>query len=159
MNIEFTLNGSTQSTNISSAERAVDVLVRHFDIHSLSANCLSGKCGSCLILVDGNPVYSCTLPGFLLRERRVETLEAFQKTKEFVVISSEFQKEGIDVCCAGNNAFMLIALYLARKSIAPSDDDIREALANAYCDCLAPEHYIRTLRTALHRLDTARKTP
>jgi len=159
MNIEFTLNGTAQKANISSAQRAVDVLVGQFDIHSLSANCLNGKCGGCLILLDGNPVYSCVMPAFLLRERRVETLEAFHKTKEFAIISSEFQKEGIDACCAGENAFMLLAVYLAKKSLSPSDEDIREALANAYCDCIAPEHYIRTLRSAIHRLDTVRKTP
>ncbi len=159
MNIEFTLNGNAQKANITSAERAVDVLVGHFDIHSLSANCLSGKCGGCLILLDGKPVYSCIMPAFMLRERRVETLEAFQKTKEFTIISTEFQKEGIDLCCGGESALMLLALYLLRKSLAPSDEDIREALANAYCDCAAPEQYIHTLRSAIRRLDTARKAP
>lgn len=159
MNIEFTLNGNLHKATISSAERAVDVLVKQCNISSISANCLSGKCGSCLILLDGNPVYSCIMPAFSLRDRSVETLESFQKTKEFAILSAEFQREGIDMCCAGENATLLLALHLVRKSVTPSEEDIREAMANAFCDCITPENFIKALQNAIHRLDTARKTP
>ncbi len=157
MNIEFRLNGSAQKATILSVERAIDVLVGQFEIRSLSAHCLSGKCGHCLILLDGEPVYSCSMPAFALRERHIETIEAFQKTKEFSIVASEFQKEGIDMCCAGESAFLLLAMYLVRKSIAPLEDDIREALANAHCDCIAPEHFVGTLLNAIRRIDSARK--
>ena len=159
MIIEFTLNGNPQKVSVSSAERAVDVLASQCGIGSVSANCLQGACGSCMILLDGNPAYSCMLPAFSLRDRTVDTLERFQKTKEFAVLSSEMQKEGIDMCCAGESAPMLLALHLAEHSISPSEADIRDALSNAHCDCIAPEQFVHAVQSAVHRLDTARKAP
>ncbi|MEN6297427.1 MAG: hypothetical protein ABFC92_05710 [Rectinema sp.] len=159
MNIEFNLNGSTQKVSITSAERALDVLVRQCNIKSLSGACLEGQCGSCLILIDDRPAYSCIMPALLLRDRRVETIENFTKTREYSLLYSEINKGGTAVCSSRQNAIMLMGMALVRRTLVPAKDEIFSTLANAYCDCLAPEDFANAVLNTIQHLATARKTP
>jgi carbon-monoxide dehydrogenase small subunit len=159
MNIEFTLNGTIQKVSITSVERVLDVLMRQCNIKSLSGTCLEGRCGSCLILVDNKPAYSCIMPAFFLRDRRVETIENFTKTREYSLLYSELNREGSASCSSCQNAIMLMGMSLVRRTQAPAKDEIFDTLANAHCDCIAPEDFASAVLTTMQHLATARKTP
>jgi len=158
MNIEFTLNGNIQKVSITSAERATDVLIRQCNIKSLAGTCLEGQCGNCLILIDNKPAYSCIMPAFVLRDCRVETVEYFTKTREYSLLYSELGKGGIVPCSSCQNAIMLMGMALVRRTLSPSRDEILNTLANAHCDCIAPEDFVDAVLKTIQHLATARKT-
>jgi len=159
MNIEFSLNGQLQKISITSVERAVDVLVKQCEIESISGTCLSGTCGSCLILLEGKPVYTCILPAFLLKDKHIVTIEYFQKTKEFSLISSEFKNILVNVSPFQENALLLLSMYLIKKNIMPSQNEIFEAFENAHCDSIVPEAFHNVITRVMHQLGTVRKMP
>jgi carbon-monoxide dehydrogenase small subunit len=159
MNIEFILNGLLQKISITSVERAVDVLVKQCGIESISGTCLNGSCGTCLILLEGKPVYSCILPAFLLKDAHIETIENFQNTKEFPLILSELKNVYIDASPFQENALLLLSMYLIKKNIMPSQEELIEAFANAHFDAIVPQTFYGVITRVMHQLSTVRKTP
>ncbi len=159
MNIEFNLNGNVQKAAITSVERAIDVLVRQCGIKSLSGTCLEGQCGSCLILFDGRPVYSCLMPAFMVRDHRIETIEYFTKTRQYSLLYSELTKEGRSLCSSCHNGIMLMGMVLVRSAPAPTKDKILSTLSNVHCDSISPDDFADAVLKTIQHLATARKMP
>jgi len=159
MNIEFNLNGSVQKVVITSVERAIDVLTRQCGITSLSGSCLEGQCGSCLILLDGKPVYSCLMSAFMLRDHRVETTEYFTKMREYSLLNSELTKEGNALCSSCQSGIMLMGMMLIRSAPAPTREEIFRSLSNVHCDSIDPDDFADAVLKIIQHLGIARKMP
>ncbi len=159
MNIEFFLNGNLQRIAITSVQRAFDVLVDQCGIKSLSEICPDSECSNCLILYDGRLVHSYILPAFLLRERHIETIENFTKSKEYGILSAEFDKEGLLSCAYCNNSLMLVAIHLIQRSLSPSWHEISDIRASLHCSHIDPRAFADALSKVIQQLPIARKTP
>ena len=157
MNIEFTLNGLQHKVTITSAERAIDVLAKQCGIKSLAAECLDGHCGKCLILLDGTPAYSCIMPAFLLRDRRVETIDYFLKSREYDLLITELHRYGTLSCSGYHSAIALMGMMLLQKKKAPQSDEIFDALENIHCNCLEPADFEAAVLNAYQKSKPTRK--
>lgn len=135
MIIDFTLNGSTRSVNITSAERASDVLIGKCGIKSIQADCMSGFCGRCMIIKDGLPVPSCLIPAFLLKGSSIITLESYRNNAIYEHLVIELDHMGILPCRHCRNAKLLYAMYLiTRPGTVLLEDAVRE-LSSIPCAC------------------------
>jgi carbon-monoxide dehydrogenase small subunit len=159
MNLVLNLNGIMQRVTITSVERALDVLIRQCDVKSLPGTCLEGQCGGCLVLIDNKPAYSCLMPAFTLRDRRVETIEYFTKTREYNFLYSELSKEGTALCSSCHNGIMLMGMALLRRTLTPARDEILNTLANVHCDSISPDDFADAVLKTIQHLAIARKTP
>lgn len=159
MNIDFILNGNRQKVSITSVERALDVLVRQCNIKSLPGTCLEGQCGGCLILVDKRPAYSCLMPAFILRDRSIETIEFFLKSREYNLLYAELTKEGKTLCSSCQNAVMLMGMTLIHRTLSPSREEILMALANVHCDSIFPDDFADAVLATIQLMSTVRKVP
>lgn len=157
MNIEFTLNGLQHKVTITSVERAIDVLIKQCGIKSLAAECLDGHCGKCLILLDGKSAYSCIMPAFLLRDRRVETIEHFTKRHEFDLLVAELHRYSSQSCSGYHSAIALMGMMLLQKTKVPQTDEILDAMENTHCNCLDPADFVAAVLNAYQKLRTTRK--
>jgi nicotinate dehydrogenase subunit A len=59
MSIELTVNGQTVSVEAAGVTPLLDVLRNHLDLKGSRYGCGLEQCGSCMVLVDGAPVYAC----------------------------------------------------------------------------------------------------
>ena len=62
MTVEFNLNGRPVAAQADPAERLSDFLHDRFGMLSVRRGCGSGRCGSCLVLMDGKAVPACLMP-------------------------------------------------------------------------------------------------
>jgi carbon-monoxide dehydrogenase small subunit len=115
--------------------------------------CEQGECGSCTVLLDGEPVCACLVPAAQAEGRVVVTVEGL--AGKSAGRAGGVQRAFIDagaVQCGFCTPGLIVAVHdLINRTAALDDQDIREALAGNLCRCTGYEKIIEAVRLAMER--------
>jgi len=148
MIIPFELNGSMVYIDCNPGERLVHILRRRFNLLSMKEGCLSGRCGSCMVLMNKLPVPSCIIPVFQIRNASIQTLEKFKETEEYSDILQGFTEAGVNMCGFCNAGKIFVAHRMLEENLRPVKEDIRELFSGNMCRCTSIEELILGVKAA-----------
>lgn len=146
MNISLMLNGKKIQAEIAPDTLLID-FVRAQGCRSVKRGCETSGCGLCTVLLDGQPVLSCSVLAARADGRSVTTLEGMQEeAREFGAFIAD---QGAEQCGFCNPGFMMNALALFRENPYPQEEEIREYLAGNLCRCSGYEGQLRGIQNFL----------
>jgi carbon-monoxide dehydrogenase small subunit len=148
MNIELGVNGEKVNLAVRSVDRLVDVLRAQLDLSSLSPDCRSGRCGRCLIFMDGLLVPSCQVPAFRARGCEIVTLEGFSRTEKYRDIVAGFHSAGLVTCGFCDSARIMATADLLEREPQPSAASILAQMDAVSCRCSEPELLVAAVTAA-----------
>jgi carbon-monoxide dehydrogenase small subunit len=152
MKIPFTLNGKEVSAESTPDTRMVHILREHFGLLGTKEGCLQGKCGYCLVFLNGDLVPACMLPVFSAFRGKILTIEGVRGSPEFGDIEKGFLEASVNPCGFCASAKMLIAYKLLETNPAPSVSQIRKAMSGVRCRCTTNSFLVEGVRAAaFHR--------
>ncbi len=96
--------------------------------------CGIGACGSCIVLVDGEPKCSCNTPAIRFKGREIITIEGLDPTANHPV-QKAWNDEDVPQCGYCQGAQILAATALLERNPNPDDDDIDDAMSGILCRC------------------------
>lgn len=149
MILEFNLNGSPRKISIKSGERLVDVLRREPDAESLLPDCLSGRCGRCLVFMDGRLCFSCLVPAFKARGSDISTYEGLRGTEDFMEIEHAFELEHAMPCKFCRKAKIMALADLFDRVSAPDSAQILAQFDMVHCSCTDPGSLVKSAFKAM----------
>ena len=138
-NIEFILNGNHVSVHHLPGEMLADLLRDRLGLTGTKIGCNEAECGSCTVLVDGEPVLSCIYPAPRVHGHQVITIEGLARkhigNDELHPLQKAFILHGAVQCGYCIPGQILTAYALIQKKPDPIKDDIRSALKDTLCRC------------------------
>ena len=121
------------------------------DLTGSKRGCDRGECGSCTVLLDGKPVYSCITLAAQVRGRTVLTVEGLAHDGQLDPVQQAFLDEDGAQCGYCTPGFLVSTRALLDANQHPTDDEIREALSGNLCRCNAYGRILQSVRTAAGR--------
>ncbi|MDR3536088.1 MAG: (2Fe-2S)-binding protein [Acetobacteraceae bacterium] len=110
--------------------------------------CGLGQCGACTVHVDGQAVRSCSVPASSIGAGKIVTLEGLGSVEHPHKLQQAFIDEQAVQCGYCINGMIMQAAALLARSPHPSEDDIRQELANNLCRCGTHLRIVRAIRRA-----------
>ncbi len=151
LQIRLMVNGQAQDLSIPSHRTLLDVLRDELDLTGSKRGCDRGECGSCTVLLDGKPVYSCITLAAQVRGRTVLTVEGLAHDGQLDPVQQAFLDEDGAQCGYCTPGFLVSTRALLDANQHPTDDEIREALSGNLCRCNAYGRILQSVRTAAGR--------
>lgn len=143
MQITFTLNHKPKTVIVSSDESLLETLRNHH-IVSVKQGCNDSSCGVCTVLVDGNPVLSCSVYTARLEGKAIVTVEGMQdEVRHFY---SFYGDEGADQCGFCNPGVALTAIAFKKQYPNPTDEMIRDYFVGNLCRCSGYQSQFKAIK-------------
>lgn len=135
MNITTTINGVSQKLEIDPRLTLLEVLREQTLLSGTKEGCGVGECGSCVILLDGEPVTACLIVGADAAGRSIETIEGIAASGELNAVQQAFITNGAFQCGFCTPGMVLTATALVRDGSVPNVEDVKKALGGILCRC------------------------
>ncbi len=133
--VAFELSGQPVEVMVSPLATLQQVLRTQLGHASVKDGCRQGGCGSCTVLIDGEPMLSCLLPVQDVAGRRVTTLEGLTPSEGLHPIQRAFLDANGFQCGYCTPGMELLAKALLDHNPSPTRDEITEALSGNICRC------------------------
>ena len=146
--MKFTLNGKVVEEEVAPNVTLLEFLRNNLQLTSPKMGCDEGECGTCTVLLNGEPVNSCLVLAVQVENREVTTLEGLGADGELDVIQQAFL-ENYGLQCG----FCTPGMVLATKSLLdrtpfPTEEQIKEALEGNLCRCTGYQQIIESVLKA-----------
>ncbi len=151
--VAFEVNGRSVEADVEPRAFLIDLLRDEFGLTSVKRSCDVQVCGACAVLLDGQPVSSCTLPAFETRGRSVLTAEGLADEPLGEALARAFAQHAAFQCGFCTPGLLLTAKALLDAIPTPSPDEVAEHLEGNLCRCTG---YKKIVEAVLAAAETAR---
>jgi aerobic carbon-monoxide dehydrogenase small subunit len=151
--ISFTLNGREVEVMVKPLTTLQSLLRNDLGYTAAKTGCKQGGCGSCTVLVNGEPMMSCLLPVEDIEGQQITTLEGLSKDGELHPLQETFFEKFAIQCGYCTPGMILVAKALLEHNPQPGREDIIAALTGNFCRCTGYEPIIQAIETAGQRMN------
>lgn len=153
MKIRFMLNGEATEFDVAPNETLLAALRRH-GLYGVKHGCETGECGACLVLMDNVPVTSCVMLAVQADGRSIVTIEGIGGQQErgwrgsepLHALQTAFVETGAIQCGYCTPGMIVAARALLDRNPAPTEKEVRDALAGVLCRCTG---YVKPVEAVL----------
>ncbi len=128
MKVSMIVNGSERSGDVEPRVLLVDFLRTNLRLTGTHIGCDTSSCGACTVLVDGEPVKSCTVLAVQAGGRGITTVEG--------------------LATAATPGMMLVATSLLERNPNPTEEEIRWAISGNICRCTGYMNIVKAIQHA-----------
>jgi aerobic-type carbon monoxide dehydrogenase small subunit (CoxS/CutS family) len=146
------VNGVERQLDVDRSRSLLSVLRTELGLTGTKYGCGAGECGACTVLLDGRAIPSCTTPVAHAIGRSVTTIEGLEKEGALHPVQDAFLEAQAFLCGYCTPGMVMGAVALLRANPAPSELDIREAMAGHLCRCGAYRRIVKAIQLAAARL-------
>jgi carbon-monoxide dehydrogenase small subunit len=148
MQLTISVNGEEYTHEIESRLLLVHFLRDTIGLTGTHWGCDTSNCGTCVVLMDGEPVKSCTLLAATAAGHEIRTVEGLEVDGVLDPVQQGFIEEHGLQCGFCTPGMMLTARALLDRNPDPSTDEIREAISGQICRCTGYATIVRSIRWA-----------
>ncbi|WP_440109122.1 (2Fe-2S)-binding protein [Paenibacillus sp. QZ-Y1] len=144
------VNGEEKHLHIAQTTRLVDVLRTHLNLTGTKVSCEVGRCGACMVLMDGEPINSCLVMAYQCAGREITTIEGLHgdEAGSLHPIQQAFIEEGGFQCGYCTPGMVISTKALLDRHPQPTQEQIETGLCGNLCRCTGYGGILRAVRKA-----------
>lgn len=133
--ITVTVNGTRHRVEVEDRWTLNEFLRDHVGLTGSKIGCNRGECGACTVLVDGEPVYSCSTLAVWADGRTIVTVEGLERNGTVSPLQQAFMEHNAPQCGFCTSGQLMSATALLERNPSPSAGEVQHALAGNLCRC------------------------
>lgn len=141
------VNGKTMSVDAEPDMPLLYALRDNLELHGPKFGCGLGQCGACTVHVNGQAVRSCVLPVSAVKGR-ITTLEGLATNGKLHPVQQAFIDEQAAQCGYCINGMVMQSAALLARNKNPSEQQIKQELANNLCRCGTHQRIVLAVQRA-----------
>ena len=143
---KFTVNGEAREVNVPGSNPLLWVLRESLALTGTKFGCGIGQCGACTVLLNGQPIRSCSFPVSGAEGADITTIEGLSPDGDHPV-QQAWVEEQVPQCGYCQSGQIMSAVALLATHERPTDADIDTAMSGNVCRCGT----YGAIRRAIHR--------
>jgi carbon-monoxide dehydrogenase small subunit len=145
--VELNINGENYELAVEPQQTLLEVLRGLLGLTGTKEGCSTGECGSCTVLLDGEPVLSCLMLAMDCEGRKVTTIEGFGGAEGMTAVQNAFVEKGAIQCGFCTPGMILATTALLERNPKPSDEECQAALEGHLCRCTGYNKIIEAIKS------------
>jgi nicotinate dehydrogenase subunit A len=146
--LNLVVNGRSVSVACDGTVPLLTVLRDHLDLRGTKFGCGTEQCGTCMVLIDGKPEYSCSREAATVAGRSITTVEGLSDGGALHALQQAFLDEQAGQCGYCLSGILISASALLARNSKPSRADIVAALDPHLCRCGIHNRVVRAVQKA-----------
>lgn len=152
MDIAFALNGTDRRFAVAPEAMLVDVIRERARLTGTKVACDQAVCGTCTVLIDGQPAAACSTFAFLADGKAVTTIEGLARGNALHPVQEAFKAKSAFQCGFCTPGFVMLTAALLAEEPAPDRATIKSWLAANICRCTGYEMIVEAVEDAAARM-------
>jgi carbon-monoxide dehydrogenase small subunit len=150
--INVTVNGTSHAAEVESRLLLVHFLREMLRMTGTHIGCDTSHCGACTVLLDDAPVKSCTVLAVQADGAKIRTVEGLEQGGKLHPVQEGFtEKHGLQ-CGYCTPGMMMTSVALLEGNKAPSEEQIRQAIAGNLCRCTGYVNIVKAVQYAAEKM-------
>ncbi len=146
--ITLNVNDETHELFIPPNRTLLEVLRDDLELVGTKRGCDMGVCGTCTVLIDGQPVRSCLTLAVEVQDKRITTIEGLEREGALHPVQEAFVEEGAVQCGFCTPGMILTGKALLDENPTPTDEEILWAISGNLCRCTGYYKIKKAIRKA-----------
>ena len=146
--IEVKVNGKSCKANVEPRTLLVEFLREDLDLTGTHVGCDTTYCGACTVLLNGQAVKSCTMFAVQADGAEILTVEGLVRNGDLHPLQKAFGDSYGLQCGYCTPGIMLSAFQLLAHNKAPSEKEMRKAIAGNTCRCTGYQNIFKAIQLA-----------
>jgi aerobic carbon-monoxide dehydrogenase small subunit len=159
MKVSMNVNGFERGGDVEPRVLLVDFLRTNLRQTGTHIGCDTTSCGACTVLLDGEPVKSCTLLAVQVQGRSITTVEGLAQGANLSSMQVGFHEEHGLQCGFCTPGMMLVGTALLERNPNPTEDEIRWAISGNICRCTGYMNIVKAIQHAAKATAAGASTP
>jgi carbon-monoxide dehydrogenase small subunit len=159
MKVTMRVNGGERTGDVEPRVLLADFLRTNLALTGTHIGCDTTSCGACTVLLDGEPVKSCTMLAVQVDGRDITTVEGLAKGNVLSPVQVGFHEEHGLQCGFCTPGMMLVGTALLEQNPDPTEEQIRWAISGNICRCTGYMNIVKAIQHAAKAKQAAANTP
>lgn len=131
----FNINDKSYEVILTPNVTLAELLREKLDLIGTKCACGAGECGSCTVLVNGQPTFSCSTLAIACKDKKILTIEGLAKNGELHPLQKAFVETGAIQCGFCTSGMIMMAKAFLDENPNPSRLEVKEGLGGNLCRC------------------------
>jgi carbon-monoxide dehydrogenase small subunit len=150
----FKVNGRTYEVLVTPNMTLSELLRESLDLTGTKTACGVGECGSCTVLVEGEPILSCSTLAITVRDKDILTIEGLSRGTDLHPLQQAYMDKGAIQCGFCTPGMIMTATALLTDNPKATPEEIKEGLGGNICRCTG---YVKIIDATKSAADVMRK--
>ena len=135
LNVTLNVNGRDYPVSVEQGRNLLSVIRTEIGLTGTKEGCDDCECGACMVLLDGQPVNSCSFLAVQAQGRAITTVEGLADGEALSVLQRNLLEEGGVQCGFCTPGMRLSATALLARNASPTEEEVRIGLSGNLCRC------------------------